>query len=361
MEYTELFQAVKKNDIDTVKKFLNSDFNIAQKDNQIFIIACYNGWLDIVKLLIEDDRIDPNARNSTALINIIDQRYQELIDFVINHDKVNFNNLEPKILNSILLMASLNDNSKLINKILSIDFKVEHKKDILYQAIERNKLNAVKALLKDKRFNEEKILTNNICRILSDFNYDEDLNLHLTLKMFESFFENNTIDISSDNGKRIVKFFIKDYAYNVKENYIEIFKFLISLPKFDIKLVLTYLFSYSSKRLLEFIYNEKKFDFLETDHFLISFNEKNFSNIEYLLTLPEFSFIKEDAIQLFDHNEEYLTITKNNNIKISSALFYLFKYKKIQKELLTFVRYNCDENTAYVLEQYILKDKVKSF
>ena len=53
MEYTELFQAVKKNDIDTVKKFLNSDFDIAQKDNQIFIIAGYNGYLDIVKLLIE--------------------------------------------------------------------------------------------------------------------------------------------------------------------------------------------------------------------------------------------------------------------------------------------------------------------
>ena len=95
MEYTELFQAVKKNDIDTVKKFLNSDFDIAQKDNQIFIIAGYNGYLDIVKLLIEDDRIDPNARNSTALINIINQGNQELIEFVINHDKVDFKNLEP--------------------------------------------------------------------------------------------------------------------------------------------------------------------------------------------------------------------------------------------------------------------------
>lgn len=359
MEYTELFQAVKKNDIDTVKKFLNSDFDIAQKDNQIFIIAGYNGYLDIVKLLIEDDRIDPNARNSTALINIINQGNQELIEFVINHDKVDFKNLEPKILNSILLMASLNDNTKLINKILSIDFKIDHKKDILYQAIEQNRLNSVKALLKDERFNEEKILTHNICIFLSNFGYDE--HEILSLKMFKAFFENNTIDISSDNGKRIIQYFIKYYAYNVKENYIEIFKFLISLPKFDIKSVLQYLFSISNTRLLEFIYNEKKINFLETNHFLISFNEKVFSNIEYLLTLSEFSFIKEDAIELFSHNKEYLNISKKYNINISPVLFYLFKYKKIQKHLIEFVRNNYSENTYYVLEQYIFKEKIKSF
>lgn len=34
-------------------------------------------------------------------------------------------------------MASLNDNGKLIYKILNIDFKIDHKKNILFKAIKR--------------------------------------------------------------------------------------------------------------------------------------------------------------------------------------------------------------------------------
>ncbi len=358
MEYTELFQAVKKNDIYTVKKFLNSDFDIAQKNNQIFIIACYNCCIDIVKLLIEDDRIDPNARNSTALINIIDKRNKKLIDFVINHHKVDFKNLEHKTLNSILLIASLNDNGKLIDKILNIDFKIDHKKNILFKAIKQNKLNSVKALLKDERFNEEKILTDNIYRFLLDYEYDDFMNLDL--EIFKAFFENNTIDISSYKGRLIIKCFIK-CSCNFKENDIEIFKILMNLPNFDIKSVLKFLFLHPSTRLLELVYNEKKINFLETEDFLLSFDEKNFDNIEYLLKLPEFSFIKEDIGYFSSKNKQYLTICQNNNLNIPQPIFYLFKYKKIQKHLIKFVRNKYSENTYYILEQYILKEKIKSF
>lgn len=360
MEYTELFQAVKKNDIDTVKKFLNSDFDIAQKDNQIFIIACYNCCIDVVKLLIEDDRIDPNARNYSALTNIINKRDEELIDFVINHHKVDFKNLEHKTLNSILLMASLNDNGKLIDKILNIDFKIDHKKDILFKAIEQNRLNSVKALLKDERFNSGKIITRNIYQILTYFEYDD--SFCLNLELVKTLFKYNAINISKNNVEHIIKSFIRHYAKHKKTNYIEIFSFLISLPNFDIESTLKILFSTSNTKLLEIIYKEKNINFLETDHFLLSFNRKIICNIEYLLTLPEFSFIEENSVEIFSFEDKNsTTFNLFNKFRISPSLFILLKYKEIKQHIENFIKKNYKEDAYDIFKQYVIKEKIKDF
>ena len=69
-------------DIDYDDIYIDIDFN------QIFQIASNNGHLDIVKLLLNDSRVDPSDRNNYAIRIASQYGHTEIVKLLLNDSRV---------------------------------------------------------------------------------------------------------------------------------------------------------------------------------------------------------------------------------------------------------------------------------
>jgi ankyrin repeat protein len=90
---SDLFlQAVELGDLEKVTKFLKEDPAIAYyKDTEALYMACYEGYYDIVSLLLEDKNIDVSDRNSLALREACEQGHFNIVNKLLTFEDINPN------------------------------------------------------------------------------------------------------------------------------------------------------------------------------------------------------------------------------------------------------------------------------
>ena len=102
-------QAVKSNDIKNVKLLLNDNrVNPSDLNNWAIIEASMGGHTDIVKLLLNDNRVNPAAYN-WAIINASIEGHCDIVNLLWQDQRVK-NSLK-------------NDNEKLYNQLIKKDIK----------------------------------------------------------------------------------------------------------------------------------------------------------------------------------------------------------------------------------------------
>lgn len=60
-------QVIHKGNLNKVKYYLTKGINPSSNDNRAIRIASDKGYLEIVKLLLEDSRVDPSALDNEAI------------------------------------------------------------------------------------------------------------------------------------------------------------------------------------------------------------------------------------------------------------------------------------------------------
>lgn len=79
---TELFLAVNNNDIDKVKELLDEGYDPSLNDNDASVLASFKGYLDILKLLVRDRRV--NLRNTDAIHLAAKNGHLDVVKFLLN-------------------------------------------------------------------------------------------------------------------------------------------------------------------------------------------------------------------------------------------------------------------------------------
>ena len=121
------------------------------KETEVFIDVCEKGLLDLAKILIVNDKVEPSSNNNKALLSAIENHHIEIVDLLFNDPRVK---LEPSEAGNII--AGVIERIKAAD-ILSLILKCD-KFDITYgenNAIRRVShngfLDMVKLLLNDSR------------------------------------------------------------------------------------------------------------------------------------------------------------------------------------------------------------------
>ena len=82
-------KAAFNNDADIVKKGLKSEYvNPARDENIIFQKVCYLVYLDIVKLLLKDKRVDYTSWNNLSLEYAIKGNHIKVVDILLKQEFV---------------------------------------------------------------------------------------------------------------------------------------------------------------------------------------------------------------------------------------------------------------------------------
>jgi hypothetical protein len=356
MDFIELFNATKNNDIKIVKSFLkNSNYDVAQKDNQIFIIACFNGHINIVKLLLEDKRIDPNARNSAGLLNAFNLENNELIEVLINHPRVNFSN-NNKIINSVLLLACKNADYFKIDKILSnYKFNIDENKNFIinlceYSSVkpEKDFIKSLNLLLTDGRFTNLNIIHQSI-RLLIYNNSNSGIEVFFNYNTFNNSFNDSFIN-NSFNNNEILKNSISD---NKLESFKIFYKFL-SHKHYFWNISFNESIRSNQKNILEFLLNNNNNNnFLKYYIFIKPFYNEDIDMIKILLKNEQFSFIKEDI--------SFFSKMKNNTINESEMAIYLSKYKQLHGAIKKYYLKELNMNAEDLINKEFSKYIINSF
>lgn len=90
-----------------VKKLLDEDrVDPAQRDNYAIIHASYHGCAEIVRLLLLDNRVDPAARNNIALELAAGENHWSIVGMLISDIRVNSMSRHMPVLDNISLIKS---------------------------------------------------------------------------------------------------------------------------------------------------------------------------------------------------------------------------------------------------------------
>jgi hypothetical protein len=87
---TIFINAIKTNDFKTVKSLLNNEeFEPSAEDfNYAIRYASLNGHLEVVKLLLKDNRVDPSSSDCEALYSADFYQYHEIVDLLWKDKRV---------------------------------------------------------------------------------------------------------------------------------------------------------------------------------------------------------------------------------------------------------------------------------
>lgn len=85
--YNDFIKAIKNCDTEAVEMTLNSgDVDPSAHDNLALSQAGDNGCVDIIKLLLADDRVDINGKDSRAIIYAAMNHHKEVVELLMNKD-----------------------------------------------------------------------------------------------------------------------------------------------------------------------------------------------------------------------------------------------------------------------------------
>ena len=117
-----LLGACKIGDFLLVKQYINEGDDPSYYDD-IIIDACVFGYLNIVKLLLKDKRVDPSVQADIALQNACKNGHAEVVELLLTDSRVN-----PSTWNNLPIRSALKDNNiKIIKLLLKNDrFELSH-------------------------------------------------------------------------------------------------------------------------------------------------------------------------------------------------------------------------------------------
>lgn len=78
---------IENNNFEAFIKYLENN-EPSENDSIVFTAACEYNRLDMVKLLIEDNRINPLNRELAAIYNAFNKNNKEIMDLLLTHPKV---------------------------------------------------------------------------------------------------------------------------------------------------------------------------------------------------------------------------------------------------------------------------------
>ncbi|MBS0286996.1 MAG: ankyrin repeat domain-containing protein [Proteobacteria bacterium] len=141
-------EAARNGQLDVVKLLLQDKrVDPTAKENQAIRNAAKNGHLDVVKLLLDDKRADPSSQNNEAILEAAKNGHADVVDLLLQDNRVKVD--KHKVFNVALQYGK----SKVIKFFLQdreFARTINHKDAINY-AVRNNDLEVVKILLEDDR------------------------------------------------------------------------------------------------------------------------------------------------------------------------------------------------------------------
>jgi hypothetical protein len=133
LNFNNLIQAIKNNDIHSVENFLiNNDLNHAYQQ-RAFIFACDNGKICIVKLFLNNKIINPAYENNRSFIKACYSGKLGIVKLLLNDKRVNHADQNNKAFIEACYFRNI-DIIKLFieHKIYSFDFDFENKEEFYF-------------------------------------------------------------------------------------------------------------------------------------------------------------------------------------------------------------------------------------
>jgi len=107
---------IRNNDIDSIKSLLKDGWDPSVDDNFAIKSACDKGHLEIVKLLLQDERVDPSAGGNSALRWASNYGYIKIVKLLLQDERV-----DPNAEFSCAIRWAIQNNHKEIVKLLMRD------------------------------------------------------------------------------------------------------------------------------------------------------------------------------------------------------------------------------------------------
>ena len=80
MRLKTLYQAIRQNNVIFIKRMLGGhEINHYLQDGELLRAACYYGGVDVVKLLLADPRMRPEADDNAAIRVAVTQGYWDIV------------------------------------------------------------------------------------------------------------------------------------------------------------------------------------------------------------------------------------------------------------------------------------------
>lgn len=390
----DIFEAIENNDVETVKELLDSGINVNTKDRDLgyppIYTACFEGHVEIVKLLLENSNIDLNFK-------IPEEPTRYLLSYLIySIDSINEENRYLKILK--LLLAHPN---------IDVNIRDNYYRTPIIWAIDVNKLDIVKLLLDHPNidinnpnfsyFNPliRATLSNNGIEIINLFlnNPKIDLNVrdaegnNLIMTIFRNLIDFKTIDSAFEVLKTILTSpYVKDrldinavnsnkqsilHILFYRESNIDVLNLILQHPNIDVNLkdnnektpfLLASGENFKVLKLLMTHPNTKdKININDIDAdgnncLLLAFDNFNIRVFELLLKNPDLDINYKSTFILSLACSKFIELQKSNNYseleEIKYLLFLLLRHPKIKKYKLV---YYINEDIEF--KQFIQKQK----
>jgi hypothetical protein len=147
-----IITAVKFNHLNIVKLLLkNERVDPSSQNNTAIIIALIAGYLDVAEVLLEDKRVDPSAKNNKSFIGASSNNKPETIKFLLKDKRI-----DPAAQNNKAFIEASRNGHILIVELLLKDNRIDpatQNNKAFIEAVINNQVETVKLLLKDKRVN----------------------------------------------------------------------------------------------------------------------------------------------------------------------------------------------------------------
>jgi len=196
----EFINAVKSNNIELVKTFLVQGIDPSVNDNIAIASSAYNGFTEIVELLLRDPRVDPNKHNSLglaaqnghtetvrlllndqrndpsrrgneAIIDAVKNGHIEVVRLLLSNPRV-----DPTARNNLAIIYAARNGHTEIVRLLLTDPRVDptvKDNEAIKTALKNNHLDIAKLLLQDGRTDWRIVEQHPVIKqILTDQNID---------------------------------------------------------------------------------------------------------------------------------------------------------------------------------------------
>ena len=145
----DFYEMIKLNYVEIVAGLIKEGFDSSHNDNYAIQLASRNGHLEVVKLLLQDPRVDPSAKNNYAIRWTSRKSRLEVVKLLLQDPRV-----DPSVDNNYAIgYASENGHSEVV-KLLLQDPRVDPSDDDNYAillASDNGHSEVVKLLLQDER------------------------------------------------------------------------------------------------------------------------------------------------------------------------------------------------------------------
>lgn len=111
---------MQSSDEEIIKMLLNDPrVDPSDQNNRLFIDMCSKGYTEIVKLLLDDERINPSAQNNGAIMEACWYGRSDVIELLLNSDRVIINPFYDDNIESIIIRAFHMKNQEIIKMLVS--------------------------------------------------------------------------------------------------------------------------------------------------------------------------------------------------------------------------------------------------